>query len=223
MPAASPSAAAPRDTRRAILDAALDLFAEHGFAGTSMRTLARAAGVRESALYHYFESKDALFLGVMEHVFASREGSLAAMFESLGDQPLDEILTRLTDFMVQQMRTPTERKFLRIMMTEGPRLRVEAPDLLRKLVARPRAAAVGFFEELRRRGLVREDVSAEVFIAHFAAPMILVNNLFLEHALLQTPVAEFLRQHVALLVRGLAPDPPARAARPPRPRRKSAG
>ena len=45
----------------AILDAALDLFAAKGFFGTSLRDVATAVGVRESALYNYFPGKHALF------------------------------------------------------------------------------------------------------------------------------------------------------------------
>ena len=58
---ARPKNADGQRTRQAILDAALDLFAEKGYFGTSLRDVARAVGVRESALYNYFSGKDALF------------------------------------------------------------------------------------------------------------------------------------------------------------------
>ena len=58
---ARPRNADGQRTRQAILDAALDLFAQKGFFGTSLRDVATAVGVRESALYNYFPSKDALF------------------------------------------------------------------------------------------------------------------------------------------------------------------
>ena len=46
--------------RDAVLAAAVGCFAEHGLAGTGMREIARAAGLTEGTLYHYFASKDAL-------------------------------------------------------------------------------------------------------------------------------------------------------------------
>jgi AcrR family transcriptional regulator len=46
-----------RDT---VLAAAIRCFAAHGIAGSGMRDIARAAGLTEGTLYHYFESKDAL-------------------------------------------------------------------------------------------------------------------------------------------------------------------
>lgn len=48
-------------TRQRILDQALVLFAEHGFAGTSMRQLARAVGLRESSIYNHFVGKEEIY------------------------------------------------------------------------------------------------------------------------------------------------------------------
>jgi AcrR family transcriptional regulator len=49
-----------RPTRERISSAALQLFAEKGFDGTSVRDIARAAGIAEGALYRHFASKEAL-------------------------------------------------------------------------------------------------------------------------------------------------------------------
>ena len=48
------------DAKGAILDAALELFAERGFDETTMRSIATQAGVSPSHAYYYFRSKDAL-------------------------------------------------------------------------------------------------------------------------------------------------------------------
>ena len=50
------------ETRNRILDAALSLFREHGFAETTMRDVATAAGVATGAAYYYFRSKEELVL-----------------------------------------------------------------------------------------------------------------------------------------------------------------
>lgn len=50
------------DLRTRILDAAIRLFAQRGYAATSVREVVEAAGCTKPALYYYFESKDALFL-----------------------------------------------------------------------------------------------------------------------------------------------------------------
>jgi len=53
------------DRTRAILDAALSVFAEQGFAGASMEAVALRAGITKPTLYQYFPSKDALFQAMM--------------------------------------------------------------------------------------------------------------------------------------------------------------
>ena len=77
---ARPKNADGQRTRQAILDAALELFADKGFFGTSLRDVATAVGVRESALYNYFKSKEALFDALIlahEHTKSERLASLA--------------------------------------------------------------------------------------------------------------------------------------------------
>ena len=54
------------ETRQQILDAARSLFAERGFAGTSLRAVAAAASVDVALVPHYFGNKEGLFRAVLE-------------------------------------------------------------------------------------------------------------------------------------------------------------
>src|SRR5579884_2729579 len=49
------------DARARLIDAAIALFAEKGYEGTSVRDLAKAAGVNVAAVSYHFGSKDALY------------------------------------------------------------------------------------------------------------------------------------------------------------------
>jgi AcrR family transcriptional regulator len=53
-------------TRRAILDAAIDRFGRDGYRATSVADIARAAGVGGTAAYAYFPNKEALFLAALD-------------------------------------------------------------------------------------------------------------------------------------------------------------
>ena len=53
-------------TRKAILRAALELFAEKGFYQTTTRAIARKAGIAEGTLFNYFETKEDLALYFLE-------------------------------------------------------------------------------------------------------------------------------------------------------------
>lgn len=56
------------ETRIRILAAARDAFAQHGYAKTTNGDIARAAGITTGAIYHYFDSKPALFAAVTDEV-----------------------------------------------------------------------------------------------------------------------------------------------------------
>jgi AcrR family transcriptional regulator len=62
--------AARRPTREAIVTAALELFREHGFEGTTMRAVADRAGVSVGNAYYYFSSKDELVQGFYDQLVA---------------------------------------------------------------------------------------------------------------------------------------------------------
>src|ERR687883_59961 len=53
-------------TRARILDAARGLFAERGYAGTSMRDLAEVLGITKAALYYHFPGKADILLALVE-------------------------------------------------------------------------------------------------------------------------------------------------------------
>ncbi len=78
--------AATHDQQRAhILQAATQLFAQHGFASTSMNQVADACGLSKAALYHYFRDKDAMLVSITEeHVL-----HLRAIVDDVVSQPQD--------------------------------------------------------------------------------------------------------------------------------------
>src|ERR1700734_1156807 len=57
-----------QETRRAIIDTAMRLFAERGYAAVSIETVLAACHISRGALYHHFASKEALLEAVFEAV-----------------------------------------------------------------------------------------------------------------------------------------------------------
>ena len=54
------------DTKERILDCAIDLFAERGFEGVSVRDIAAAVGIKASSLYKHYENKEAILENIFE-------------------------------------------------------------------------------------------------------------------------------------------------------------
>jgi AcrR family transcriptional regulator len=80
------------ERRKAILDAAVKLFSERGFRGTTTRALAEAVGVTEPVLYEHFKSKRDLYAAIVES--KSREGfaRAAALLHPLAEAKDDRAL-----------------------------------------------------------------------------------------------------------------------------------
>ena len=66
-------------TKELILEEALKQFSEKGFAGTSMRDIARPLGITKAALYKHFESKQQIF----DRIVAESEKKFRGFFEKL--------------------------------------------------------------------------------------------------------------------------------------------
>jgi TetR/AcrR family transcriptional regulator len=81
-------------TKAAIVDAALEEFAQLGLAGARIDEIARAARVNKALLYYYFESKEHLFLGVVEQMFVAMTGALRSALSTV-EGPREKLLAFL--------------------------------------------------------------------------------------------------------------------------------
>ena len=78
-----------KKNRKAILEAALEIFSAHGFRGSTIDRIAARAGLSKPNLLYYFPSKDAIYTAVLEDTLASWLEPLAAL-DPQGD-PIAEI------------------------------------------------------------------------------------------------------------------------------------
>ena len=83
-------------SRATILEAATGEFAAHGLGGARVDEIARRADVNKALLYHYFGNKEALFLAVLEQIYARIRGAEATL--DLETLPPEEAMARLVDF-----------------------------------------------------------------------------------------------------------------------------
>ena len=61
-------------TKECITDAALTLFSERGYTGTSVKNIADAVGIRDASLYKHFKSKQEIFDSIVELINAHISG-----------------------------------------------------------------------------------------------------------------------------------------------------
>lgn len=97
---AARSTSASAEKRRAILDAAVRVFAERGFNHCRVSDIADEAGVAYGLVYHYFKSKD----GILDEVFLERWGLMLEVIQNAHDDETltpREKLTKVATFIVE--------------------------------------------------------------------------------------------------------------------------
>lgn len=221
---ARPKNADGQRTRQAILDAALDLFADKGYFGTSLRDVAGVVGVRESALYNYFAGKDALFDALLEAHQHTKSGRLTAIAEA----PITDgraLLEQLATTTLASFVEPREQKLFRILMSDGVRLAKVGRINLYERMASGRERLHAILRRLIREGWLRPADVTVLGIA-FISPLVLWRQLHAIDAdlpIIRNP-RRFARQHVDFFLRGAAAPPaPTRPARPRRSSQRSEG
>jgi AcrR family transcriptional regulator len=120
-------------TRERIIDEAMTLFSEHGYAGTSVAKIEAAAGLTAGAggLYHHFKSKEEVLAAGIERQL-SRLDALREIRRLLG--PLGDLkaeLTLIARYILAEL--DSESELLRILVTEArsrPKLLTTAVDHL---------------------------------------------------------------------------------------------
>jgi AcrR family transcriptional regulator len=146
-----------RDTRRSILEAALDRFSTDGYSATSMRSIARAVGVRESALYHHFKSKADILEALMSELGPGRARAFAQMdLEPMLALGAEQLFRFLVTRLVKSWAQPEEQKLARMVMLEGSRLPVERAFHPHAFIDQARCLLAELMEKLMARGLIRK-------------------------------------------------------------------
>jgi AcrR family transcriptional regulator len=89
----------------ALLDAAADVIAERGFEAATMTEIAARAGASIGAVYQYFPNKDALVLALRARYGDEMDAKWSALFAEAVDAPVEVLVERLFDLMVEFMAT----------------------------------------------------------------------------------------------------------------------
>jgi AcrR family transcriptional regulator len=105
------------ERREQILDAALHSFSQKGFAGASIRDIAREAGITEGLIYHYFESKEKL--------------QEACWKERSWHSHVERILSTADGKPVEQVLREIVADFLDTLREHGPNIRMCVAEMQR--------------------------------------------------------------------------------------------
>ncbi|HEY6198294.1 MAG TPA: TetR/AcrR family transcriptional regulator [Candidatus Binatia bacterium] len=153
------SAGRSGDSAARIVAAARRHFFAHGFRHVTMDDLAAELGASKKTLYASFPSKEALLEAVLKDKFQSVEADLERMAADAGGDALDNLKRLLA--CLQHHTAEIQPSFVRDIRRAAPEMfRVierRRGDLIRRYFGK-------FFDDGRRRGIVRADIRIDVII-----------------------------------------------------------
>jgi AcrR family transcriptional regulator len=158
------------ETKQRILDAAEQLFAQHGFHGASLRAITAAAGANLAAVNYHFQSKDALIQAVLARKLGPINRRRFALLDALEAEagakpvPLEKIVRAMIEPMLHSFGgTPDNSMSFSTVMG---RMYIERNDRIERiLVAELREAIRRFLTAIRRAlpGLPPEELYWRLF------------------------------------------------------------
>ncbi len=154
-----PSEGKTKETRRAIIAAATEVFLDQGFARARMTDIAAAAGVAKGLLYSYFDDKAALFKGVISEL-AQHPVRVLDSDPRRTDETVREFLLRSIVPMLEEFSSSQRAKLLRLVLAETSQFPVVGEIYLRNALE-PLRASMG---ELARQALAAGELRSDALV-----------------------------------------------------------
>lgn len=173
----------PEGTRRRILTAAAEEFANGGLSGARVDQIARRAETNERMLYYYFGSKEQLFTAVLEQALAGFVEAERAL-DLNGLAPV-EAITRLAHFMWDYYRDHPD--LLRLLNNENlhEARYLQKSARIRETVSPMLTTIAGILERGHRAGLFRAGIDPlRLYVTISGLGYYIVSNRFTLHATL---------------------------------------
>jgi AcrR family transcriptional regulator len=149
-------------TRERILKAAERLFAEHGYDGTSIRTIVAKARVNQAAINYHFAGKDGLYREVLRAAFRALTEHQLSHAQETQAMPREEALAAFVRHQLRPLLTRDElSRHIRIFNWEA----VRPTAVYRKLVSEEAAPFMGLAVDLIRRFMPAADERTLMFAA----------------------------------------------------------
>ena len=201
----------PKFRRRAaarpneVLDAALELFLEKGFAATRVEDIATRAGISKGLVYQYFPSKQALIEGLVKRALSPVTAEALKMVTSFEGDPRT-VITMILAMLAVRFRDPKILAIPKLIMREA----VSFPEIARMYRTQILDAAMPVLAGLIGRG-VREgyfrQVDPELTLRSVMGPI--VAHIFLSEIFGVEPegglfMEKLMHNHVDILFDGLS-------------------
>src|SRR3954469_21229892 len=198
---------APAERPGEILEAALALFAEKGFAATRLEDVAARAGLSKAAIYLYFEDKMALFQGVIRQAIGSNLLTVEALTKAHQGQ-VGELIPRILEFMASRVEETPMASIAKLVIAESRAFPEIGRFYLKEVIGR----GVPLFEGLISRGVQSGEfrpVDPMLTVRSLIGPMLLGiiwKTVFEPIGAEKLDVRALARHHADLMLHALRPS-----------------
>lgn len=150
-------------SRKALIQAAMDLFAERGYRGTSVQAIGDLAGVSRGSIFWHFGSKEGLLWAVVERAFAEWESDVLVpdVGRATGVEAMRRALAAHRRFLTE--RSEALRLFY-LLMFEALGPHPELAQEFARLHMHLREMTVGWMQQAIDAGELRDDVDATAVV-----------------------------------------------------------
>jgi AcrR family transcriptional regulator len=171
------------ERRRQILDAALKLFAHHGYGGTTTKAIAKEAGITEGLIYHYFGGKAELLVDLAKGRSALLQ-QVGSLLRDEGDVPVTRTMPRIARGWVELVRHQGD---LVIMLVSESHAHPEVGAAFAALLDEVRGGLSAYLDRRVAAGELRADLPTPVAAASFLSALLM---FFYTHADLDDAIWE---------------------------------
>ena len=162
---------APAERPKEILEAALQLFVEKGFAGTRLDDVAERAGLSKAAIYLYFEDKTALLRAVIRQTVSAKIEAVEAMAK-VHQGPVGALSPGILQFMAGRIEDTPMASIAKLVIAESRAF----PEIGRFYLDEVISRGVALFEGLIAKGVAQGEfrpVDPVLTVRSLVGPMLL--------------------------------------------------
>lgn len=199
---------APTERPQEILEAALALFVEKGFAATRLDDVAERAGLSKAAIYLYFKDKETLLEGVIRQTISVNVGTMEGIARSHQGRVAD-LLPMVLEFMASRIEDTPIPSIAKLVIAESRAFPEIGHFYLKEVIGR----GLPVFEGLIARGVAQGEfrsVDPGLTVRSLVGPMLLGivwKAVFEPLGGEPLDVRALARHHAGLMLRALKPDP----------------
>jgi AcrR family transcriptional regulator len=151
----------PAEKREQILQGAIEVFLNHGYAGTSMDRVAAAAGVSKQTIYSHFQDKEGLFTALVERVTIHRLQHELGMDDLCGEPEV--LLQQLATIFLHKLGNQEYLNLFRVLVAESARFPELAQLYSRTVIHRGRQMLSAYFRAHPELNITDPEAAAHIF------------------------------------------------------------